>query len=362
MPHNFIPDLIKSLNKIKRVPRIVVMPDFFIDHFVIIDSDIETFIEKFRIIAHQGGGNLIGTRQMIQRGGNSANIASALFKLGSKIKLITKTSPMGLYYLKGFLGPDFDYSGVKTNGKLSMTVSIELKHNNGTTNVMLSDSGSAGDFKFTDLNENDITNIMNSDLIAVVCVNHNRYGAELAKKVFQVAKRSGATTYLDVGDPSLVPERIEEVVKYVLETGNADIFSANENEVMRFAAYFESKYTRFIGMTQDSTIYRQAAMKLSEHIACRLDLHTKTFSASYFNGKEIAISPTFKVSAKIGCGAGDSWNAGNIFGEVLKFNDNLRLLFANAIGSLYVSMGSALHPTLNEIMEFLKANPTQYQI
>jgi len=338
------------------------MPDFFIDHFVVVNMSIDEFIKKFREIALQGGGNLIGTEQMIQRGGNSANIASALYKLGAKAYLIAKTSKMGLHYLKGYLGDDFDYSGIKTNGRLSMTVSIELKYNDGKSNVMISDSGSAGDFRFTDLNEQDISKIMDSDLVSVVCLNHNKYGAELAKKVFQIARRADVRTYVDVGDPSLVPERINEVVKYVLEPGFADIFSANENEVLRFAAYFNTKYSRFIGMTQDANVYRQVAKDLSEHIAARLDLHTKTFSASYSNGKEIAISPTFRVEAKIGCGAGDSWNAGNIFAEVLNLGDHKRLLFANTIGSLYVSMGSATHPTLEEVISFLRSNPKQFVV
>ena len=362
MPHSFIPEILSAIHNIKKKFKIVVMPDFFIDHFVILDMDIDTFLKAFKEIALQGGGNLIGTTQMLQRGGNSANVAAALYKLGANVKLIAKTSPMGMYFLKGFLGDNFDYSGIKTNGRLSSTVSIELKYKNGKSNVMISDSGSAADFKFTDLNDKDLEQIVKSDMVAVMCVNHNKYGAELARKVFQFARRYNVQTYIDVGDPSLVPNRITEVVKEVLEPGFADIFSVNENELIRFTSYFETQYRKFIGMEQGTHLYRQAAKTLSQHLPTRLDLHTKLFSASYFNGKELAIVPTFKLDAKIGCGAGDAWNAGNMFAQLLKFNDNKRLMFANAFGGLYVSMGNAEHPNIEMLSKFLKSNPEQYTL
>ena len=44
-----------------------------------------------RRLADQGGGNLLGNNQLIRRGGNSVNTASALFAMGIDPCLIVTT-------------------------------------------------------------------------------------------------------------------------------------------------------------------------------------------------------------------------------------------------------------------------------
>jgi sugar/nucleoside kinase (ribokinase family) len=58
------------------------------------------------------------------------------------------------------------------------------------------------------------------------------------------------------------------------------------------------------------------------------------------------------------CGAGDAWNAGDIYGTLLELPAMDRLILANAVASLYVSSTSATHPQLAGIVEFLESVPS----
>ena len=61
--------------------HIVLLPDFFIDHFLTF-KEFEDDIPKLKNIYKQGGGNIPGIKQKISQGGNASNTALALAKLG----------------------------------------------------------------------------------------------------------------------------------------------------------------------------------------------------------------------------------------------------------------------------------------
>ena len=86
--------LISILSDSRKVPYPVVLPDFFVDHFVLVPN-FEKFIEDLRKLAQQGGGNLLGSEQFIRRGGNCVNTASALLSLGLDSKMIVTTDEYG---------------------------------------------------------------------------------------------------------------------------------------------------------------------------------------------------------------------------------------------------------------------------
>src|SRR5674536_407985 len=54
-------------------------------------------------------------------------------------------------------------------------------------------------------------------------------------------------------------------------------------------------------------------------------------------------------------GAGYAWNAGNIFGELLGLTPAFRLCLANAVAGYYVSSKRAVHPTVDDLIAFVKA-------
>jgi len=147
--------LVEKLQNPPKMPRVVIMPDFFVDHFVLA-GEFEDFLTGLRQLAEQGGGNLMNTTQLIRRGGNSVNTASALLSLGADPCLIVTTDEQGASMLSGLVSPELDLSHVHTDGRLSATVSIETKYRGRNVNLMVSDSGSAAGFQFSMLNENDL--------------------------------------------------------------------------------------------------------------------------------------------------------------------------------------------------------------
>jgi len=320
--------------------HVVLLPDFFVDHFLTLGK-FENIFSRIKEKYKQGGGNLPGVSQKIHQGGNAANTALALARFGVKSHLICRTDEFGLHLLKYFLGKNgVDLSGVKTDGKLAVTAALEFgeKH----TNVMIGDAGSVSDFSFEVLDENDLHMISNSDMLCVLNWNLNKKGTELARASFNFAKKHNTKTFFDTGDPSPRKNEIPELVKNVLTDKNLDILGLNENELLHYSN---------IKIASDEDVLN-AAVSLKKKTHARVDLHTANFACTV--NKKCIIVPALKISKVYrATGAGDTWNAGDIFAELLGFDDDERLLFANSAAGYYVSSPEPIHPTLNEIIKFI---------
>jgi sugar/nucleoside kinase (ribokinase family) len=348
--------LIQILTNPPKVSRPVIMPDFFVDHFVISGS-LDSFITDLRKLADQGGGNLMGTNQFIRRGGNSVNLATALYNLGISTCLIVTTDAYGARLLEALVPQDFDLSHVHTDGRLSSTVSLELEHENRRVNLMLSDSGSSADFSFSQLNEDDLNAIRESRLIALLNLNHNRNPTKLAEDLFLFTRESSrALTFIDLGDPSGNPEIIEPLAKRVLMKGLVDIISMNENEASWFAWALAGKDKRWRDQVSNPEKWLAAAKYVANETGARVDLHTPYYTAT-ISDEDYVTQPVFEAVCRVTCGAGDAWNSGNICGTLFDMDSSDRLVFANAVASLYVSSESASHPTLEEVIEYLSNTP-----
>ena len=346
--------LVEKLQNPPEMPRVVVMPDFFVDHFVLVD-EFEGFLTGLRRLAEQGGGNLMNTTQLIRRGGNSVNTASALLSLGVDPCLIVTTDEHGASMLSGLVSSELDLSHVHTDGRLSATVSIETKYRGRNVNLMVSDSGSAAGFEFSMLSENDLDAIRSSGLVALLCLNHNRHGARLAEDLFRMVRdETRATTYLDIGDPSDNMSILQPLVSRVLSEGLVDILGMNENEACWLAWVLSGEDDHWRGVMPDSTEWLNAAKLVSKETGIRVDLHTPEFSASIEDDETTVVS-TFKVECRIMCGAGDAWNAGNIYGTLTGLQTMDRLHLADAVAALYVSSPSATHPSREEVIDFLSS-------
>jgi len=222
---SYIPELMTNidnslkerlLNKLKELNKkelsefsVVLMPDFFVDHFLYLD-EFENAYDKIKNTYSQGGGNLPGVSQIIHQGGNAANTSLTLAKLGIKTNLICRTNEFGLHLLEFFLGLEgVDLSRVKTNGKLAITTAMEFgeKH----VNVMVGDTGSVSDFSSNMLGERDFQIISQSNMVCVLNWTLNNYGTELAQNVLKFAKNHNVKTFFDAGDPSPQKDKISEL-------------------------------------------------------------------------------------------------------------------------------------------------------
>ena len=318
-----------------------MLPDFFVDHFLSLDT-VEKTCNAVKTVAAQGGGNLPGIAQWITQGGNAANTTLALARLGISAHLICRTDPLGMHLLQYFLGNSgVDLSGVKTDGNLAITTALEFQEHHA--NIMIGDPGSVATFTFELLNDHDHELITSADLVGVTNWNLNRSGTDLACKVFEIAKKHGVRTFFDSGDPSPRLHDIPELINKVLTNPQLDIFGLNENE-LRY-------YSNSSNKTQEEMI--TAALLLKKKIPARIDLHTSLFSGSIRN--TFIVVPTMSLSTVYrSTGAGDAWNAANVFADLLGFADDERLLFANMFAGHYISSTEVVHSTIDMLINSIK--------
>ncbi len=337
------------------------MPDFFVDHFVI-GGSFEDFNRGLRQMAEQGGGNLLGNTQFIRRGGNAVNTASALLELGIDPVLIVTTDDYGARILPTLVHQDLDLSHVHKDGRLSSTVSIEVDFEGRRVNLMVSDSGSAADFAFSDLTRDDLNAIRDSSLVALLNLNHNADAPRLAVELFEaVSESSPATKFIDVGDPSGNQGIIEPLARQVLSDGLVDIISLNENEARWFAWALTGKQDRWKTLSPNHEDWLSAAQLVSKETGVRVDLHTQFFAAT-IDEEDLTVAPTFRTECRVALGAGDAWNAGNILGTLLNLSKIDRLALANSVAALYVSSDTASHPLLTEVIQHLGSEPSLEEI
>ncbi|NIR86316.1 hypothetical protein GWO13_01600 [Candidatus Bathyarchaeota archaeon] len=355
MLFQLVDELLLCLEQLKpREFSVVVMPDFFLDRLVTYEGTVEQLSKVLSEVARRKGGSVHGIKQTELRGGNAANTAAALAALGAKVYPIINTSPLGLHLLRFYLKPfGVDLSHVKTSGAMALTTALELTHQEERVNVMMSDLGSLPEFSLKDLTPEDFQLLREADY---VCVFHwsgtRRWGTELARGVFRHVKEEGkGKTYYDTSDPSPNKEGIPKLVKKILLQDLVDIFSVNENEAFCYASQLNKEATQLQKTLKPDDLAKECARILAKNLSARIDLHTTTFSGSFTPETE-TIVPAFKVPVLRATGAGDAWNAGNVFGDALGFPDNCRLTLANLAAAYYISSLTAEHPTLPKLKEF----------
>jgi sugar/nucleoside kinase (ribokinase family) len=171
-----------------------------------------------------------------------------------------------------------------------------------------------------------------------------------------IKESSAAKTFIDMGDPSGNPEIVPQIVTRVFKTGLVDIIGLNENEVGWIAKSLTGDKERWKDIQTKSELWLEGAQLIANETGMRVDLHTPHFSAT-IDGDEVTAIPTFAVESHVVCGAGDAWNAGDIYGTLLNLRSLERLTLANAIASLYVSSVAATHPQLSDVVRFLESAP-----
>lgn len=218
-------------------------------------------------------------------------------------------------------------------------------------NVMMGDVGSVADFGFDSLSARDLLLLKRADVVCVFNWNLNLRGTNLAQHTFELVKREGAgITFFDSGDPSVRPREICQLMERVLKRELVDVFSLNENEALWYASLIDESIRRTEHSLEAAL---ECARILSEVLKSRIDLHTAEFSASFRGGRETLV-PTLQVKPLRSTGAGDAWNAGDIYGECAGFGDEERLLLANAVAGFYMSNELGRHPTREDLTRFLK--------
>lgn len=330
------------------------MPDFFLDRIVSLNQNVAGFSKAICNVVARKGGSIDEVRQADFRGGNAANTMSALAALDAEVYPILQTSLAGFETLKFYLKHlNVDLSHVKTEGEASLTTSLEFASKNRKANVMLRNVGALEQFGPKNLDAEDYALLCRVDYVCVFnWAGTRRYGTELAAQVFGHVKSCGkGKTYYDTADPTPCRAKIPTLIRKVLSAGIVDVLSVNENEVAIYAKHLaDQKSMHRLGARKELKPIQCAGI-LAENISARIDLHTSKFAAS-LNKKSEAYAQAFNVPVMRVTGAGDAWNAGNIFGDAQGFHDVDRLMLANAVAAYYVSSPSGEHPSISELIKF----------
>ncbi len=356
MSADFLKELLDFLKSESRVFSVVVMPDFFLDRFLSINFDAESFCDILIDVIKRKGGSIDGIEQTELRGGNAINTASALAALGAKVTPMVCTDKLGLELIKFHLkSSEVNLSHVKILEKPSVTTAMEFKTGKGKANVMLRDVGSLADFGPDSLSSKDFKVIEKADYTCVFnWAGTRRFGTELAETVFRHTKTKGrGKTYYDTADPTPNKEQVPKLTRKVLQSRFVDVLSVNENEAVWYALQVSSELKKVEKSLKFDELAKEAAKILRSHLSARVDLHTTSFSATFTKKGQTVVS-AFKVPVLRATGAGDAWNAGNIVGDSCRLSDGCRLLLANAVAAYYVSNPNGAHPTKEKLIEFLK--------
>ncbi len=321
--------------------HVVCTPSFYLDHFVSVDG-VSEFCRVLDTKCAAGGGNIPGFVQTVLPGGGGNNTAIGLARLGLSSHFIGRTSELGYHILKFFAeNSGVDVSHVKTDGRLGQTLALEFGRKK--VNVMLNDVGSNYDFGFESLRDTDLELIETSHMLSIHDWGTNTIGGtDLAEQGCEYAKQYGVKTYFDSADPSPRLADVSDLFDRVISSTNLDIVSMNQNELQKHTGH----------------THIERAIEFKRAISARIDYHSPYYAVSI--GDEATFFPTFDVPLHRSTGAGDAWNSGNIFGELLGLSPAIRLCLANAVAGYYVSSRRGARPTIDDLITFIQSEKLRH--
>ena len=341
-------EIIEKLKQLSIVGSIVVMPDFFVDRIIRLESKenlFDTLTEK----AELGGGSIRGVPTKDVKGGNAVNVAYCLAKLGAKVSLFTIADELGSTMIRQTFSQFGDKVTLRiASGRTGLTTAFEFPHEDTLVNVMVSDVGDNSNFGPERISaEADVAILKNADGVIVVNWASNLKGTELAE--FSFKNSPSAFHFLDPADIETRKNDFRDSLGRLASV--TDCLSINENECKSLADALG--FGRLLGATYSADEVKAVSRKIAQKVGISIDLHTK-IGAAWSNGKESTFVYPIKVEARTQTGAGDSWDAADIVGYLAGLDPQQRLLFANCCASLYVRNPNGEPPTMNNVFELVE--------
>jgi ribokinase len=340
--------IIEKLKQLSIVGPIVVMPDFFVDRIIRLESK-EKLFDALGEKAKRGGGSVRGVPMADVKGGNAVNAAYCLAKLGVRVALFTVADGIGATMIRQAFSQFGDRATLRiANGRSGLTTAFEFPHGGTRVNVMVSDVGDNANFGPEKLgSEADKAILKNADGVMITNWASNQKGTELAEFAF----RNSPSAFHFI-DPADFETRKQDFSYSLGKLANmTDCLSINENEYNSLADALGLGH--LLGPSCSADEVKIAAKKIAEKVGISTDLHLKV-GAAWSNGKESAFVHAIKVDAKTLTGAGDSWDAADIIGYLAGLDPQERLLFANCCASLYIRDPQGEPPAMNKVFELVE--------
>lgn len=343
-------------------PQVTILPDFFVDRIIEV-LDYPVFINdiKKKIIA--GGGSMRGYSSGDIKGGNAVNVAYSLAKLDVRVELFTIADEIGSAILHSvFLPFKTNVNLHITKGKHGLSTVFEfLNSSSSPSNVMVSDVGDNDNFGPELIESQKVQTILrSSDAVIMTNWASNLRGTDLLDYVF--ANSPNSVHFLDPAD---IEKRCFEFINVIKNRSNLiDFLSINENEYNLIIKALKSviDYNDTTLLAFDSNLYPnninalcESAKLLSNFVNLTVCIHTTKGSVISDGYESLFVDSIVPSKIDIVSGAGDSWDAGFIFGHLNGFTTVEKIYFANLLSSLHVGNLFGDNPCLSEIIDYIKS-------
>ncbi len=353
-------------------PQVTILPDFFVDRIIeVLDYPIFMNDIQKKIVA--GGGSMRGYSSVDIKGGNAVNMAYSLAKLDVRVDLFTIADEIGSAILRSVFLP------FRTNvnlhimkGKHGLSTVFEFSNTSNPTsnpistysssNVMVSDVGDNDNFGPELIESHEVRMILrSSDAVIMTNWASNLRGTELLDYTFSNSPKS-----IHFLDPADIERRCFEFINVLKSRSNLiDFLSINENEYNLIIKALESVigYDNSTLLTFDSNLspdsinaFCESAKFLANFINLTICVHTTKGSAISDGQESLFVNSIVPSKIDIVSGAGDSWDAGFIFGHLYGFTTIEKICFGNLLSSLHVGNLFGDNPSLSEIIDYIKSS------
>ena len=273
------------------------------------------------------GENVLGTDYGYANGGKGANQATALAKLGARVKMIGKVADdsNGAKLLENLRNNNIDVSGVATDGSQTGLAAIILD-GDGKNRIVVYEGAN------TEIEPQKAANDMGTDIdllllqfetneeVVINCVNH--------------AVKNGITTVIDCG-----PAKNFSLEKMQ----GATILSPNESETKALTGIYPDN---------DENILKASKILEERSKAKYIVLKLGERGSALWDGNELKLFPPYKSNVVDTTAAGDCFTAALALEYIRSGDIEKACDFGNKAGSIAVSrMGAqSSMPTIEEIL------------
>lgn len=364
--HDIFRNLLIKLIDIRETrdqPQVTILPDFFVDRIIEV-LDYPVFINDIRKKIIAGGGSMRGYSSVDIKGGNAVNMAYSLAKLDVRVELFTIADEIGSAILHSvFLPFKANVNLNITKGKHGLSTVFEfLNSSSSPSNVMVSDVGDNDNFGPELIQSQKVQTILrSSDAVIMTNWASNLRGTDLLDYVFTNSPKS-----VHFLDPADIEKRCFEFINVIKNRSNLiDFLSINENEYNLIIEALKSviDYNESTLLTFDSSLYPnninafcESAKLLSNFVNLTVCIHTTKGSVLSNGHESLFVDSIVPSKIDIVSGAGDSWDAGFIYGHLFGFTTLEKICFANLLSSLHVGNLFGDNPSLSEIIDHIRSS------